>query len=167
MFIKKMLQIMKQKNITRRKISTDLGFGINQIKYWETHGNIPSGDIVKRISEYLDTTPEYLFSEDDVSEEKKASEKKDGIAFPSADPLSKDESKLLLTYKILTEEGKKKAADYLDDLAGNPNYVSDDEIIYLPTAAFDGRFAAGEKVPYTAKELRMLLNAEGIEGEDF
>lgn len=62
---------------------------------------------------------------------------------------------------------KKEAADNVDDLAGNPNYVSEDKTVYLPTAAFDGRFTAGEKVPYTVKEICKLLNSKGIQGEDF
>lgn len=160
--IQRIEQLCTERKIKPTVAYTESGAGKN-FKSNLSKAN-PSLGKITVLANYFGVSVEYLTG---VSDERNASEHKNGIAFPTSDTLSKDESKLLLTYKILTGEGKKKAADYLDDLAGNPNYVLDDEIIYLPTAAFDGRFGAGEKVPYTVKDLRTLLSAEEIEGEDF
>ena len=162
MFIKKMLKLMEEKGIKRNKISKDLNFGINQIKYWETHGNIPSGETVRKIAVYLGTTPEYLLGDNEVPEHGFTDEvNTDSPVF------SQDENKILIAYKyLLNSEGKKKAAEYIDDLAGNPKLSSDKKIFMLPTAAFDGKYS-GEKTAYTAEEIRILLNYEKIEDEDF
>ena len=63
MFVEKMLQLMKEKKITRKQISADLGFGINQIKYWQDHKNTPSADVVAKIADYLGVPVEYFFTE--------------------------------------------------------------------------------------------------------
>ena len=161
MFIQKMLELMEQKGIKRNKISKDLNFGINQIKYWETHGNIPSGDTVKKIADYLGTTPEYLLGE--------SAEPKESSAVSASEESSiflPDENKMLIAYRyLLNDEGKKKAAEYISDLAGNPKFSSEDKIFMLPTAAFGGKHT-GEKVAYTAEEIRILLNSQNID-EDF
>lgn len=65
MFIKRMLELMKEQKITKKQIATDLDFGINQIKYWETHGNVPNAEIVNRIAEYLNCSVDYLLCKTD------------------------------------------------------------------------------------------------------
>ena len=141
MFIKKMLKLMEEKGIKRNKISKDLNFGINQIKYWETHGNIPSGETVRKIAVYLGTTPEYLLGDNEVPEHG-------------------------FTDEVNTDSPVFSQDEYIDDLAGNPKFSSDKKIFMLPTAAFDGKYS-GEKTAYTAEEIRILLNYEKIEDEDF
>jgi transcriptional regulator with XRE-family HTH domain len=55
-----MLLCMKEKKITKKKISSDLGLGINQIKYWQDHQNTPAADVVAAIADYLDVSADYL-----------------------------------------------------------------------------------------------------------
>ena len=62
MFIENLLSLIKEKGITRKKLAEDLSFGVNQIKYWETHGNVPSGDIVQKIADYFNVTVDYLLT---------------------------------------------------------------------------------------------------------
>ena len=162
MFIQRMLQLMDEKKIKRNKISKDLNFGINQIKYWETHGNIPSGETVKKIADYLGSSPEYLLGENVPANTSVTHSGNEENTL-----LSSDENKILIAYKyLLNKEGKKKAAEYIDDLAGNPKFSSDEKTFMLPTAAFGGK-QAGEKTAYTAEEIRILLNSREIENEDF
>ena len=66
MFPERMLALMKEKKISRKTISEEVGFGINQIKYWETHGNVPSGEVLARIAQYLDVSVDYLLEKTDV-----------------------------------------------------------------------------------------------------
>ena len=66
MFADQMLSLMKEKNISRKKISEDIGFGINQIKYWQTHGTTPSADVSSRIADSLGVTVDYLLGKEDA-----------------------------------------------------------------------------------------------------
>lgn len=60
MFPDRMISLMKEKKITRKQMSRDLNFGINQIKYWEENHNIPNAFLMSEIANYLGTTAAYL-----------------------------------------------------------------------------------------------------------
>lgn len=60
MFPDRMVSIMRQKKISRKNISHDLNFGINQIKYWENNRNIPNAILLSDIANYLGTNVPYL-----------------------------------------------------------------------------------------------------------
>lgn len=60
MFPDRMISLMKEKKITRKQMSRDLNFGINQIKYWEENHNIPNAFLMSEIANYLGTTSAYL-----------------------------------------------------------------------------------------------------------
>jgi transcriptional regulator with XRE-family HTH domain len=57
---------MKEKNITRKQICTDLGIGINQIKYWEKNNNYPSADVLYRLADYLGVSLDTLMEISDT-----------------------------------------------------------------------------------------------------
>lgn len=99
MFIEKMLQIMERKKITKKKMCSDLGIGINQIKYWQDHNNIPSGDVVSKIAQYLDVSIDYLLADD-------SSEKNDDI--------SKQKKELLDRIAGLTDEQAREVQEIVD-----------------------------------------------------
>lgn len=66
MFIQRLNALMKERNISRARLSSDIGFGINQIKYWEKNGNTPSADTVKKLADYFDVSVDYLLGISDV-----------------------------------------------------------------------------------------------------
>ena len=76
------------------------------------------------------------------------------------------EEELLRKYNLHSEKGKKKAIEYIDDLVFNPDNVDDNFRYMLATAAFDGRYTT-EKIPYSTKEVKSILESDEIEGEDF
>ena len=63
MFIEKLKSLMKERKITNKQLCSDIEIGINQIKYWEKNGNIPSGDVLKKIAEYFGITVAELIEE--------------------------------------------------------------------------------------------------------
>ena len=63
MFITKLKSLMKERKVTNRQLSLDIGIGINQVKYWEKNGNIPNGDVLKKIAEYFGVTVSDLIEE--------------------------------------------------------------------------------------------------------
>ena len=58
MFTERLLELMKDRNVSIRQISSDIGFGVNQIKYWKTHGTLPKADLVEKIAEYFGVSVE-------------------------------------------------------------------------------------------------------------
>ena len=76
MFIERLLELMNERNVSIRQLSSDVGFGVNQIKYWKTHGTLPKADIVEKIAEYFGVSVDYLLGkeEEKTPEEPKLSE---------------------------------------------------------------------------------------------
>lgn len=65
MFIDKLLFLMKENNVTKKRLCEDLGIGINQIKYWEKNSNIPSAETVNKIANYFHVSIDFLLNSDD------------------------------------------------------------------------------------------------------
>ena len=63
--IKKIDLLLKEKEITRKKLSEDLEIGKNQIKKWEKGEAVPNKATLFGIAYYLCTTPEYLLGATD------------------------------------------------------------------------------------------------------
>lgn len=61
MFIEKLTELMKSRNVTRAQLAAAVGIGINQIKYWETHGNMPNADVLRRIADYFGVSVQCFF----------------------------------------------------------------------------------------------------------
>lgn len=111
MFIERMLARMQEKNITKKQISRDLGFGINQIKYWQDHQNTPSADVLDAIAEYLEVSVEYLLGKTDL---------------PTPPSLSAHECRVLQAYR-----DRPAVQPAVDSLLG----LSEEELIPVYAAA--------------------------------
>lgn len=70
-FYKRLDSLLKQKNISHRKMILDFGLVKNTMFNWKHRGNIPNGEVLLRLSEYLDVSVDYLLCNDKycVSEE--------------------------------------------------------------------------------------------------
>ena len=66
MFYENLVRLLKEKGVTKAKFSSDLGIGKNQIKYWEKNGNIPKGDVLKKIADYFGVTTATLLGYIDI-----------------------------------------------------------------------------------------------------
>jgi repressor LexA len=60
MFADNLLKIMQERKVSQRKLANDIGFGINQIKYWKDHNSHPKADVLTKISDYFGVTVDYL-----------------------------------------------------------------------------------------------------------
>lgn len=110
MFIERMLSLMQEKGITRRKMATDVGIGINQIKYWQDNGNVPNALTIEKIADRLGTTPDYLLGKTDKKEK------------PTADEGDEREELLKLLGRMFTnlsEEQKETVLRYAEFLEKN------------------------------------------------
>ena len=66
MFVDKLLELLKSKNITKNKFLTDVKLSRNSFVDWTNRGNIPNGDVLLKIADYFDVSVDYLLDNDDI-----------------------------------------------------------------------------------------------------
>lgn len=62
-FSERLGELIKEKGVAWKVVSKELEIGINQKRYWETHGNLPDGDTLKKLSDYFGVSVPYLMGE--------------------------------------------------------------------------------------------------------
>lgn len=93
--IQRIEQLLKEKGISRNKMSEDIGIGNSTFYTWQKRGSTPKGEILQKIAQYLDTTTDYLLGNEDNSQQKTASPretleeavKRVGMEVPSMIPI--------------------------------------------------------------------------------
>ncbi len=63
MVIKRILQVMTEKKISKKELSEAIGFGINQLKRWEDKGEAPDIYTLMKIAKYLNININFLIGE--------------------------------------------------------------------------------------------------------
>lgn len=63
-FYERVDSLLKQKNISQRKMIIDFGLGKNTMFNWKHRNNIPNGEVLLKLSEYLDVSVDYLLCND-------------------------------------------------------------------------------------------------------
>ena len=150
--------LMNERNLKNKDIADFLKLRAQVVTDWRAGRSRSYEKYLPQIASFFDVTMEYLIGETE----------KNGTAHPD-DALSHvdlSEKHMLEKYRTLSDKGKKKAVEYIDDLAFNPDNVDDNFQYMLATAAFDGRYTT-EKIPYSLKEVKSILESDDIEGEDF
>lgn len=87
MFIEKLEEILKEKNLTLNKLSKEMNFSQSATSRWK-HGSYPSVDILADICKYLNVSADYLLELE-----------------PPPD-LTREEQILLENYRTADERGK-------------------------------------------------------------
>ncbi len=68
MFVERLEKALKEKNVSKKQFLADLGLSINSITHWRNRGNVPAGNTLDRIAEYLGVSVGYLLGKTDVPE---------------------------------------------------------------------------------------------------
>lgn len=63
-FYERLDSLLKQKNISHRKMIIDFGLVKNTMYNWKHRNNIPNGEVLLKLSEYLDVSVDYLLCND-------------------------------------------------------------------------------------------------------
>lgn len=63
-FYERLDDLLKLKNISQRRMIIDFGLSKNTMFNWKHRNNIPSGEVLLRLSEYLDVSVDYLLCND-------------------------------------------------------------------------------------------------------
>lgn len=56
-FTDRLAEILKLRGTDFSTVATELHIGKNNFTYWKKNGNIPSGEIIVKLADYLKTTP--------------------------------------------------------------------------------------------------------------
>lgn len=97
-FPERLLDLINEKGITKHKLQMDLKLNKSSILNWAQRGNIPSGDILKLVADYLGVSTDYLLGTTDVRNNKRS---------PSEDRLSQRDLELLQLFKSLPPSTKR------------------------------------------------------------
>lgn len=100
-FSERLGELIKEKGVAWKVVSKELEIGINQKRYWETHGNLPDGETLKKLSDYFGVSVPYLMGETDERGQKKSPAQMDGAGVDDElrriwDAASDDERGLIL-----------------------------------------------------------------------
>ena len=134
-FVKRLNQLMTEKNISQNKLAEMTGITQSSISDWANGKYKPRQDKVYLLSEALKVSPAYLLGYSDNKNLDQNAPKKDN-------------SKIDRLYNQLNDEGKEKVITYTQDLVDSGKYAKkslptvEEMIEYLkeiPMAAFDGK----------------------------
>lgn len=134
-FVKRLNQLMTEKNISQNKLAEMTGITQSSISDWANGKYKPRQDKVYLLSEALNVSPAYLLGYTDNENLDQNTPKNDN-------------SKIDRLYNQLNDEGKEKVITYTQDLVDSGKYAKkslptvEEMIDYLkeiPMAAFDGK----------------------------
>ena len=90
MFVKRLLELISEKGISRKQFNEDVQINKNQLKRWETAGTLPNRTTLTVIARYFGVSVEYLLGETDERAPKEKS--------PAGAELSEKDKKLVDAY---------------------------------------------------------------------
>lgn len=113
-FSERLGELIKEKGVAWKVVSKELEIGINQKRYWETHGNLPDGETLKKLSDYFGVSVPYLMGETDDRGQKNSPAQMDGAGVDDElrriwDAASDDERGLILDMaRMVRDRGRQK-----------------------------------------------------------
>lgn len=60
LFLDNLMMLLKEKGISRNKMISDLNLSVSSFADWNRRGNIPSGEILKKIADYFNVSVDFL-----------------------------------------------------------------------------------------------------------
>lgn len=120
-------QLRKEKGITQKELAEKLNLAEITIRQYETNKREPKITTLSKIAKFLGTGLETFLTNDEQSLFEDMANlylKSDSnIKFlKSSQEHTPQENYLIAKFRELNEKGKKKATDYIDDLAQIPEY---------------------------------------------
>ena len=107
MFINRVENLLKEKNIFAKDMLSDLEINKNQMARWKKENSVPKRTVLNAIADYLDTTPEYLLGETDIKEKPSEQTEDDELV-----------SEFIELLNGLTDEQLKSVFDYIEFIKG-------------------------------------------------
>lgn len=111
-FGERLKQARLEKDLRQSELAELLGVSNSAIANYETEVSSPKEEILLKIFDILQVTPNFLF-QDSYTVDKEN------------DFYTPKEKNIVNMYRKLNDSGKEKAEDYINDLSTNPNYKID------------------------------------------
>lgn len=67
-FSERLKALLAEKGVSWKEVSSQLGIGKNQQKYWENNGKSPKGEALVKLAEYFGVSTDYLLGTDSAKE---------------------------------------------------------------------------------------------------
>lgn len=103
-FVDRVDMILKQKNIKRMALATEIGQTVQAFTDWKRRDSIPSVNIVVQISQYLDVSLEWLITGKE----------------PQNFECSELEKQFLNSFRLLDEHDKQNIKGFMQVMLNNP-----------------------------------------------
>ena len=144
MFIKRLLELISEKGISRKQFNDDVQINKNQLKRWETAGTVPNRTTLTVIAQYFGVSVDYLLGETDERVVKEKS--------PAGAELSEKDRKLVDAY----HKSEPVIQATVDRLLG-----IEEKVYKVKIAARDG--GTIEEKTLTEEEYKRLMNLPDVE----
>ena len=106
---KRIKEARQNLELTQAQLAEMLNITKGAVGNYENGTSHPKEPILLKLMEVLNVDANYLFQ--------------DVVKIKTSSPLTKNEQNLLNNYNQLNDNGKQKASDYVEDLAGNRKYL--------------------------------------------
>lgn len=159
-FGERLKQARLEKNLLQSELAELLGVSKSAIANYETEVSSPKEEILLKIFDVLNVTPNFLF-QDSFTVDKEN------------EFYTLREKNVINMYRKLNDSGKEKTEDYINDLVSNPNYCANDNVIQIteqPRKEFDfstvkiagddGEFKVMHYTPEEQEEIRKAIEKD-------
>ena len=99
-FSQRLEELLKQKKVTWKEVSIELGIGKNQQKYWSDKDIAPDGKTLIKLAEYFGVSSDYLLGIEGLKQQSL------DLLDNQTLTLSAKEVQLVLKYRKLDDEGR-------------------------------------------------------------
>lgn len=115
-FYETLSYLMGKNNVSKKQLSEALPIGKNQFKYWETNGNIPSGETLIALSDFFNCSVDYLLGR---------TEQKNNATVP----IKGDSSTQMLIekYYMLNDNAQNELLNYLEYMTTKPENLRQED----------------------------------------
>lgn len=95
-------QLCKERKVSKRKLSLDLGLNQSTVSKWKDHD--PTSDKIKKVADYFDVSVAYLMGETDVQKNVQPTYYNEPMTVKKAEALLDKQRTLMAASADLTEE---------------------------------------------------------------
>lgn len=99
-FSERLNELLKERKTTWKDVSTELGIGKNQQKYWVDKDIAPDGRTLIKLAQFFEVTTDYLLGIEELKKESL------NILDNQTITLSAKEAQLILKFRKLDDEGR-------------------------------------------------------------
>lgn len=115
-FLAKLKELRKNSKLTQQQVADALSVDRTTYTYYETGRRRPNFQIIYKLTKIFNVSASYLFGVETPPDSLQVADVVNSEDVSYADCNSKDERSLLLNFRLLNDESKKKVIEYIKSL---------------------------------------------------